>query len=282
MNTDPDLAERRDGYGNLFSIISVYQCPSVVKLLRCYFSMGKAPIYAVISDIHSNLEALEAVLKDASSRGVTDFVCLGDIVGYSANPVECVEKIRALNCVTVSGNHDHYCSFDDDLTGFHPIAADAVDWTRRQLSTEQQSFLFSLRLVERVENFTIVHSTLDMPEMWGYVFESLEAEASFNYQMTTVCFFGHTHVPLAFVKGNDISSGNYSRLKVNVEKKYFVNVGSIGQPRDGDPRASYAIYNLKSREIELRRVEYDLRVTQAKIRQTGLPERLAARLAIGR
>lgn len=244
--------------------------------------MANAPIYAIISDIHSNWAALEAVLKDASSQGVTNFACLGDVVGYNANPVECLEKIRELGCITVSGNHDHYCSFDDDLTGFHPIAADAVGWTRKQLSAEQQVLLADLRLVERVQNFTIVHSTLDMPEMWGYVFESLEAEASFNYQMTTVCFFGHTHVPLAFVKGKDISGGSYSRLKIDLEKKYFINVGSIGQPRDGDPRSSYAIYNLESQEIELRRIEYDIAATQAKIREAGLPERLAARLAIGR
>ncbi|MDD5482117.1 MAG: metallophosphoesterase family protein [Kiritimatiellae bacterium] len=241
-----------------------------------------APIYAVISDIHSNWQALQAVLKDASARGATHYVCLGDVVGYNANPVECLEKVRELGCVIVSGNHDHYCSFDDDLTGFHPIAADAVDWTRKQLSSEHQVILANLRLVERVENFTIVHSTLDMPEMWGYVFESLEAEASFNYQMTTVCFFGHTHVPLAFVKGGDITGGSYSRLKINLEKKYFINVGSIGQPRDGDPRASYGIYNLETREIELRRVEYDIAAAQAEIRKAGLPERLAARLAIGR
>jgi len=241
-----------------------------------------APIYAVISDIHSNLEALEAVLKDASGRGVTNYVCLGDIVGYNANPVECLERIRGLGCVTVSGNHDHYCSFDDDLTGFHPIAADAVDWTRKQLSAEQQIFLAELKLVERVSNFTTVHSTLDMPDMWGYVFESLEAEASFNYQMTTVCFFGHTHVPLAFIKGNEITGGTYSCLKVDVEQKYFVNVGSIGQPRDGDPRASYAIYNMEKQEIELHRVEYDIATAQDKIRKAGLPERLAQRLSIGR
>jgi diadenosine tetraphosphatase ApaH/serine/threonine PP2A family protein phosphatase len=100
--------------------------------------------------------------------------------------------------------------------------------------------------------------------------------------MTTVCFFGHTHVPLAFIKGDDISGGSYYRLRVDVEKKYFVNVGSVGQSRDGDSRASYAIYNLESQEIELRRVAYDVAATQAKIRAAGLPERLAARLAIGR
>lgn len=239
-------------------------------------------IYGVLSDIHGNWEALTAVFQDAAKVGVTDFVCLGDIVGYNANPSECLDKIRELNCTAVRGNHDHYCSFDDDLTGFHPLAADAVDWTRRQLSADQQKYLADLPLVQRVGGFTIVHSTLDMPEMWGYVFESLEAESSFNYQTTTVCFFGHTHVPLAFEKSTEIVGGTYTRLKINLGKKYFVNVGSIGQPRDGDPRAAYAVYHMDKKEIELRRVEYDIPAAQAKIRRAGLPERLAARLAIGR
>ncbi|MFN2350753.1 MAG: metallophosphoesterase [Kiritimatiellia bacterium] len=239
-------------------------------------------IYGMLSDIHGNLEALSAVLEDAGRHGVTTFVCIGDIVGYNADPSDCLEKIRELDCVAVRGNHDHYCSFDDDLTGFHPMAADAVDWTRRQLSADQQKYLADLKLVQRVGGFTIVHSTLDMPEMWGYVFESLEAEASFNYQMTTLCFFGHTHVPLAFEKGTEIVGGTYSCLKIGLGKKYLVNVGSIGQPRDGDPRAAYVIYDADKKEVLLRRVEYDIARTQEKIRQAGLPERLAARLAIGR
>lgn len=239
-------------------------------------------VYAVFGDIHGNLEGLTAMLKDAGERGVTRYVCLGDIVGYNANPAECLEKIRELDCVSVRGNHDHYCSLDRDLSGFHPLAADAVDWTRRQLSTEQRRFLSDLKLVERVANFTIVHSTLDMPEMWGYVFENLEAEASFNYQMTTVCFYGHTHVPLAFEKGSEISGGTYTRLSIAMGKKYFVNVGSIGQPRDGDARAAYGIFDLNKREIELRRVPYDVALAQEKVRKAGLPARLAARLAIGR
>ncbi len=244
--------------------------------------MSEGPIYGVLSDIHANQEGLNAVLKDAHEHGVTHYVCLGDIVGYNASPSECLETIRELNCISVCGNHDHYCSFDDDLTGFHPLAADAVDWTRRQLSAEQQKYLAELSLVQRVENFTIVHSTLDMPEMWGYVFESLEAEASFNYQKTTVCFYGHTHVPLVFEKGSDLAVGSYERIQISLGKKYFINVGSIGQPRDGDPRASYVIFNLAKKEVELRRVPYDIGLAQQKIRQAGLPERLAVRLAIGR
>ena len=240
------------------------------------------PKYAILSDIHGNIEGLTAVLDDAEKQGVTHYACLGDIVGYNANPVECLEKIQELGCVSVRGNHDHYCSLDTYMAGFQSLAADAVDWTREKLSDEQKEFLADLKLVERVANFTIVHSTLDMPEMWGYVFEDLEAEASFNYQVTTVCFYGHTHVPLAFEKGSEISGGTYSRLKIKMGLRYFVNVGSIGQPRDGDTRASYGIFDIKKKEIELRRVPYDLAITQDKIRKAGLPERLASRLSIGR
>ncbi len=244
--------------------------------------MSNGPIYGILSDIHGNWEGLTAVLEDARKCQVTHFVCLGDIVGYNANPAECLEKIRELRCVSVCGNHDHFCSFDDDLTGFHPLAADAVGWTRRQLSADQQKFLAELKLVQRVENFTVVHSTLDMPEMWGYVFESLEAEASFTYQVTTLCFYGHTHVPLAFEKGTDLIGGTYARIRLDLGRRYFVNAGSIGQPRDGDPRAAYVIYDAAKREIELRRVDYDVPTAQEKIRRAGLPERLAVRLAIGR
>lgn len=244
--------------------------------------MMSGPVYAVFGDVHSNWEALSAVLKDAGERGVTNYICVGDVVGYNASPGECLEKVRELNTVMVCGNHDHYCSFDDDLSGFHPLAADAVDWTRRQLSADQQKALADLKLVERVGNITLVHSTLDMPEMWGYVFENLEAEASFNYQVTTVCFYGHTHVPMAFEKGSEISGGIYARIRIQLGKKYFINVGSVGQPRDGDNRASYVVYNLERKEVELRRIPYDIKTAQEKVRKAGLPERLALRLAQGR
>ena len=239
-------------------------------------------IYAIFGDIHGNLEGLTAVLRDAKEKGVTHYACAGDIVGYNANPVECVEKIREIGCASVKGNHDHFCSLDSDLEGFQPYAADAVDWTRRQLSAEQRKFLADLKYVERAANFTVVHSTLDMPQSWGYVFEELEAEASFNYQTTTVCFYGHTHVPLAFERSGGVSGGTYSRLNIAMGKKYFVNVGSVGQPRDGDPRAGYCVFDLKKRQIELHRVSYDIALAQQKVRKAGLPEKLAVRLGIGR
>ncbi len=238
--------------------------------------------YAILGDIHSNLEGLNAVLADAKEQGVTHYCCVGDVVGYNANPLECLRKVRELTTAVVRGNHDHYCSHMDDLNGFHPLAADVVDWTRQQLADEDVAFLRGLRMVAPVETFTIVHSTLDTPEMWGYVFDKLEAEANFNYQTTSICFYGHTHVPLAFEKSDGIRSGLYTRVRVAMGKKYFINVGSVGQPRDGDPRAAYVIYDMVENVIELRRVPYDFTVTQQKILDAGLPSRVAARLAVGR
>lgn len=238
--------------------------------------------YAILGDIHSNWEALTAVLEDASTKGVTHYICVGDVVGYNADPVACLDKVRELGAVVVRGNHDHYCGHDENLTGFHPLAADVVDWTRLQLSPEQRQYLRELPYKRTVETFTIVHSTLDTPEMWGYVFDKLEAEANFSYQVTSLCFFGHTHVPLAFEKGEGIKGGLYSKIRLAMGRKYFVNVGSVGQPRDGDPRAAYATFDLLDNEIELHRVPYDFRITQKKIHDAGLPNRVAARLAIGR
>jgi len=238
--------------------------------------------YAILGDVHSNWEALTAVLEDAQAQGVNAYVCVGDVVGYNANPSECLERIRALNCLTVRGNHDHYCSNDEKLLDFQPLAASVVSWTRRQLSPDQFQYLKALPLFSKTEGFTIVHSTLDMPDKWGYIFDTLDAEAHFNYQTTAVCFYGHTHLPMVFEKQHRVTRGAYTKLKIAQGRKYFINVGSVGQPRDGDPRSAYAIYDCQAREVELRRVPYDIGQTQHKIRKGGLPERLALRLAFGK
>ena len=237
---------------------------------------------AILGDIHSNIDALEAVLSDAATQEVDRYCCVGDVVGYNACPRECLDRVRGLKAVIVRGNHDHYCSHNASLNDFHPMAAEVVDWTRRVLTNEERKFLHDLPLMRMVENFTVVHSTLDNPEMWGYVFDKLEAESNFAYQTTSICFNGHTHVPLVFEKKETVHTESFSRVKVVLGRKYFINVGSIGQPRDGDPRAAYAIYNLDRNLIELRRVEYDVEAAQKKILKAGLPERLAARLAVGK
>ena len=239
--------------------------------------------YAILGDIHANWEALSAVLADAEQQGVTHFCSVGDVVGYNADPVICLETVRKLcGDQVVRGNHDHYCSRQVSLEGFHPLAAGAVDWTRQRLTPEQREWLGNLRYSRSVETFMIVHATLDNPEMWGYVFDKLEAEANFAYQMCSVCFFGHTHVPLAFEKAGIVRGGLYTKLRITAGRKYYINVGSVGQPRDGDPRAAYAIYDMQQNVVELRRVEYDIASAQRKILEAGLPPRAASRLEIGR
>jgi diadenosine tetraphosphatase ApaH/serine/threonine PP2A family protein phosphatase len=238
--------------------------------------------YAVLGDIHSNLEALTVVLADAEQQGATGYVCVGDIVGYNANPAECLEKVRALGCSVARGNHDHYCAHDECLDDFHPLAANVIDWTRRQLTDEQIRYLQGLKYNLRVDGFTLVHSTLDMPEKWGYVFDALEADSHFNYQSTSVCFHGHTHVPLIFEKSGRSRRLEAQNMRLTLGMKYYVNVGSVGQPRDGNPQASYVLYDMEKRAIEFRRLPYDIAAAQAKIRKVGLPERLAKRLELGK
>jgi predicted phosphodiesterase len=239
--------------------------------------------FAILSDIHSNIEALRVVLDHTRQQQCTHYVCLGDIVGYGPNPIECLAILRELNCPTVMGNHDEYCATTLDLTGFNPMAAEAIRWTREQLSEADKEWLCTLKYVRSVESFTIVHATLDLPEKWAYVFDRLAAQSSFNYQHTAVCFNGHTHVPVAFVRGPaGIQGGMYTKIKIEVGRKYFINVGSIGQPRDRNPKSSYATFDLLNNIIELHRLDYDIAFTQKKIRAAGLPESLADRIALGR
>ena len=238
--------------------------------------------YAIIADIHSNLEALRVVLQDAKNQQCTHYVCLGDVVGYNANPKECLDIIRDMGMPCVKGNHDEYCSSETNLEGFNPHAAEAIQWTRQQLTEEDRQWLKELKYIRLVASFQIVHATLDGPQRWGYVFDRLAAAASFTYQNTAVCFFGHTHVPVAFIRDSVVRGGTYSKFKIEAGRKYFVNVGSVGQPRDGNPKAAYVIYDMDEGSVELRRLDYDIAAAQAKIMAAGLPPRLAERLALGK
>jgi len=237
---------------------------------------------ALFGDIHANLEALEAVLADAAAQGCTHYICMGDVVGYNADPVACLEVVRAMECPVVKGNHDEDASGTDSLDAMNPVAAAALLWTREQLNDEQINWLRRLRMVRQVEDFTVVHSTLDQPANWNYVTNKFDAMSNFSYQFTQVCFHGHTHVPRVFVKSSRVQEEPAESLAVEEHSKYFVNVGSVGQPRDGDWRACYAIYDLNHHLVVFRRVEYDLALTQRKIIDAGLPPMLAERLAEGR
>lgn len=238
--------------------------------------------FAIFGDIHANLHALQAVLSDAKEQDTTHYVCMGDVVGYNAFPRECLDIIRELDCPTVKGNHDEQASMDITQEGLNPLAEEALDWTREQLAPADQQWLRELRMQRQVRDFTIVHSTLDTPHKWGYVTTQLDAAASFSYQHTGICFIGHTHVPRAYVRESSVRTLSFGTLQIQRNQKYLVNVGSVGQPRDGDWRAAYCIYDTVKNEVELRRLPYDLRGAQQAILAAGLPEKLAGRLSIGR
>ena len=238
--------------------------------------------YAIISDIHSNLEALEAVMESIEAAGITNYVCGGDIVGYGANPVETLEIVRALGCKCVLGNHDAAAVGKMDLSLFNSVARVAAVWTEKQLSPEGRQYLQALPLVERVESFTVVHSSLPDPALWSYIFNAVSAEEHFYAQKDLLCFIGHTHMASAYMFGEMVQPVRKTRFRLSGSAKFLVNAGSVGQPRDRNPDACYVIYNLEEGTIEYKRVPYDIEKAQKKIRDAGLPEILASRLSSGK
>jgi len=226
--------------------------------------------------------SLQAVLADAEAQGCDSYICLGDVVGYNADPVACLETVRDMGCPVVKGNHDQDCGHDTSLEMMNPVAAEALTWTREQLSPDQRKWLARLRMVRQVQDFTIVHSTLDQPVSWNYVTNKFDAMANFSYQVSPVCFYGHTHVPRIFTKKDQIQEVPAENIQIEENTQYFINTGSVGQPRDGDWRASYCIYDMDSKIVTFHRLEYDIELTQKKIIDAGLPRSLAERIAFGR
>ncbi|HRR28014.1 MAG TPA: metallophosphoesterase family protein [Victivallales bacterium] len=260
--------------------------------------------YAILSDIHANLQALTTVLEKCKELGVEKYICIGDIVGYNANPAECMKIMSELDIVgVVKGNHDEYVSNnDEEMLGFNQHAKAAVLWTKAQLSEEQRNFLARLQYKTIIKGapITIVHATLDSPESWGYIFDIHQARDNFNYQFSQICFCGHSHVPIAFIKkgfaggaasveeilswkGDFTNPENDPDPEIIIEKncKYLINVGSVGQPRNRDPRASFSVYDVSAGKITRYRLQYDIESAQKSIIEAGLPERLALRLAKG-
>lgn len=238
--------------------------------------------FAIFGDIHANLHALHAVMEDAQSNSCERFVCMGDLVGYNAYPRECVEYVRSLECPVVQGNHDEQVGLELTSPDLNPLAEEAIDWTRKLLSPGDIAWLRGLRAHRQVLDFTIVHATLDSPLGWNYVTTELDAELSFSYQRTPLCFIGHTHVPKVYIRDGRVRIESFDVLHLKKHEKYLVNVGSVGQPRDGDWRAAYCIYDTDSSEIYLRRIPYDVEGARQAIFDAGLPAKLADRLAKGR
>jgi predicted phosphodiesterase len=239
-------------------------------------------IYAILGDIHANLEALEAVIQDAQEQAVSCYLCTGDIVGYNAEPSACLAKLNELNARFVKGNHDHYCSTSLPLHQFNPLVRDTLQWTRKKLSVSEKKQLKQAPYKLEIDNFTLVHSSLHHPDQWNYVFDLQAAKDHFRNQFSQICFIGHSHIPTAFIKNGQIEQGDYNTLSINKDYRYLINVGSVGQPRDRNPDAAYVIYNRSLNKLELRRVSYNRHRTKTKIREAGLPFRNALRLERGR
>jgi len=240
---------------------------------------------AIISDIHGNHEALSAVAADIRARGADAVACLGDIVGYGAEPAACLDLVRGLDPVAViQGNHDAYAADDRNVSAFNIHAQRAIQWTREQLSAEQRAWLAALPLeATPAPEVTLVHANVTDPEGWGYVQFPAEGALAMLDQATRYCFYGHTHVPTAFCQeGGAVHQLEPGDLDLSAGDLWLVNVGSVGQPRDGDPRAAWSLLDLDAQRLLLHRVEYDVAAAAAKIRAAGLPERLAERLALGR
>jgi predicted phosphodiesterase len=244
-------------------------------------------MYAVISDIHGNLEALEAVLGDVPD-GIERIYCLGDVIGYGANPNECCELVRAHEAPTISGNHDlAVTDLSTDLAWFNPVAEAAIEWTREQLTEENADFLRARPRMMQKEGTLFVHGSVRDPD--EYIINGAIAQKNLDvlekeYPNVRVCFFGHTHVK-AVAPSPDGASTDPRSLDLTSGGPYLVNPGSIGQPRDGDTFASYVLVEDAPEggaHIAYRFVEYDVEKAQAKIRAAGLPRILADRLAQGR
>jgi predicted phosphodiesterase len=241
--------------------------------------------YAILADIHANLAAFEAVLEDIEAKGSVDELwCLGDIVGYGPDPGECIELLRKYNPVCVVGNHDLGAIDKLDLSSFNPAAAAACRWTAAQLKTSDIRYLESLPLTVTKGDFYLVHGSPAEPVM-EYVMSTGIAEKNFSFFDSPYCLVGHTHVPLAFKQAETLCSSISLSPNIGLvlgAHRMIVNPGGVGQPRDGDPRASYAIYESEGSILRLYRVPYDINSTQDKMVQAGLPMPLISRLESGR
>jgi len=231
--------------------------------------------YAFISDIHANLEALEAVFDDIDTQNVDQTVCLGDIVGYGANPNECVDLVKSRCPVILLGNHDAAAIEMLSTQHFNVHAKLAIEWTTRTLRRDIKNFLSELPLKSTMDEMTLVHATPYDPNMWYYI-TSLE-EAAFNFQFfdTQICLVGHTHIPIIIVLDNQkelyVHQGAGIRLGDNEGARLLINAGSVGQPRDRDPRSCYAVYDTATTEFFYRRISYNIEKTQQKMKKIKMP-----------
>ena len=241
--------------------------------------------YAIIADIHANLDAFTAVLDHVKRQGGVDEVwCLGDIVGYGPDPCQCIELLRQYNHVCVAGNHDWAAIGKLATSEFNPDAALSCRWTSKQLSSVEVKYLEDLPETIQKGDFTLVHGSPRQP-IWEYLKSVSIAKENFDYFQSQFCLVGHSHMPMVFkYDENDTCSSSHFTSNIGLalgKNRLIINPGGVGQPRDGDPRASYAIYDDETGMIRLYRVPYDISLTQTKMVRHNLPMRLMARLSQG-
>ncbi|HEX7474991.1 MAG TPA: metallophosphoesterase family protein [Dehalococcoidales bacterium] len=239
--------------------------------------------YAILADIHANLTALEAVIQDIQGRGgVDEMWCLGDIVGYGPDPRQCIDLIRQRCSACVAGNHDWATIRKIGTVEFNLAAGEAIEWTRKQVRPEDVEYLESLPLTIEIGDFTLTHGSPHDP-IWEYVLSEAEARENLKSFKTRYCLVGHSHLPLLFEceKSCTLSEPADGTMIKLGKKRLIINPGSVGQPRDNDPRASYAVYNEEPGTITLHRVKYDIAAVQLRMGTAGLPEKLIDRLVMG-
>jgi predicted phosphodiesterase len=240
--------------------------------------------YGIFSDVHANLQAFRSVEKAYRQDRIDQYLCAGDVVGYGADPRESIKLLQALSCAAVAGNHDWASADLFSLNFFNPLAARAIIWTKTQLDPQEKDFLKNLKTKLKLGGFMLVHGTLDCPEKFHYMINSQCALRTFKAMGDTkICFVGHSHIVGTFIM-DSMGSLEYTRdysIDIKGGFKYIINVGSVGQPRDGNPYAAYCIYDSDSRKVFIKRVEYDFMLARKKIIDAGLPEFLGNRLIRG-
>ena len=238
---------------------------------------------AVIADIHSNLEALEAVLDALSRARIDRYVCVGDVVGYGADPKACIDRVRDLCEVVVAGNHDWAVANRLSMEFFNAYARHAIHWTRDQIQPDDTRWLHDLPLQADVDGlFALVHATLHNPAAFDYLLTSYDAHLSMAVLERPLCFVGHSHIPITFTERDGLGFTFADTIDLTKVKKAIVNPGSVGQPRDENRDAGYAVYDTVKRKVTLHRVPYDVAGAADKITKAGLPQVLADRLHVGK
>lgn len=240
--------------------------------------------YALISDIHANLEAFEAVLKDIESAGVDNTLFLGDIVGYGPNPNECMDLLLKVTDLSLGGNHDWAAVGMTSSEYFNPYAKSAMDWTIEVLRDDLKDFLKRTRAIDTFDGIQVAHSSPLNPEQWQYIMNQKDAVENYPYIQGEICFVGHSHQPIVIecAGPEDIKAFRADTTILNPEMKYLVNIGSVGQPRDSNHDACWVIYDSDLGSVEFRRVPYDISATQKKMADAGLAKYLIDRLSQGR